>query len=130
MNYDETKAYLLAKPEAEEDYPFYPHVAVFKIEGKMFATLVLEDGVGRMNLKCDPEEAMALRDVFESVVPGYHMNKRHWNTIILDASVPSFEVERMIDNSYALVVKGLKKSQRQRLELRYSDEQLYGPATK
>jgi len=78
-----------------------------------------------MNLKCDPDEANALRDVFDAVIPGYHMNKKHWNTVILDGTVPVNEIERMVDRSYGLVVKGLKKSEQQALELRYSKEQLY-----
>lgn len=124
------KPYLLSKPEAVEDYPFGPDVAVFKVKGKMFATLTLaEKGKAkplRMNLKCDPEEAVQLRDVFKSVLPGYHMNKTHWNTLILDGDIPQGEVERMIDESYRLVVKGLTRSVRKSLELAYSAEQLYG----
>lgn len=125
MNHQQVNKYLLAKPEAIEDYPFGPDVAVFKVKAKMFATLVSQAGVARMNLKCDPQEAQALRDVFESVVPGYHMNKTHWNTIILNGSVPVCEIERMIDRSYGLVVKGLKKSLRESLELIYGRDQLY-----
>lgn len=110
MNHEQVKAYLLARPEAEEDYPFGPDVSVFKIRGKMFATLGFETGVARINLKCDPEEAIALRDIFDAVQPGYHMNKAHWNTVILDGSIPKGETERMIDRSYGLVVKKLKKA--------------------
>ena len=92
----------------------------------MFATLIFKNGFWSMNLKCDPEEAVMLRDVFEAIIPGYHMNKAHWNTVILDESIPQGEVERMIDNSYALVVKGLRKVERRQLETRYSDRRLYG----
>ena len=91
----------------------------------MFATLSINQGIANMNLKCDPEEAMALRDIFEAVIPGYHMNKAHWNTIILDGSIPVGEIERMIDRSYGLVVKSMKKSERTALELRYGSEALY-----
>lgn len=122
---DRVKAYLLARPEAEEDYPFGPEVSVFKIRGKMFATYGVESGVGRINLKCDPEEALALRDIFDAVQPGYHMNKAHWNTVILDGSIPMGEIERMIDRSYGLVVKKLKKSERTQLEVRYGREVIY-----
>ncbi|NIB39637.1 MmcQ/YjbR family DNA-binding protein [Pseudomaricurvus alkylphenolicus] len=125
MNFDQAKRYLLAKPEALEDYPFYPDVAVFKVKGKMYATLSRDDGVPHMNLKCDPEQALALRTVFESVRPGYHMNKKHWNTLVLDDSIPSHEVERMIDHSYSLVVRGLKKAERTSLELNYGSDSLY-----
>ncbi len=119
------KQYLLSKPEALEDYPFRLDVAVFKVKKKMFATLGVRDDLWNMNLKCDPEEAMMLRDVFDAVIPAYHMNKAHWNTIILDGSIPKGEVERMIDNSYALVVKGLRKVERLQLETRYSESELY-----
>jgi predicted DNA-binding protein (MmcQ/YjbR family) len=88
MSYDEARAYLLKRPEAFEDVPFGPGVFVYKIEDRMFATLAMESGVGRMNLKCDPEEAQFLRMMFDAVLPGYHMNKRHWNTVILDGSIP------------------------------------------
>ncbi|MCG8673723.1 MAG: MmcQ/YjbR family DNA-binding protein [Pseudomonadales bacterium] len=119
------KKYLLSKPEAIEDYPFGPDVAVFKIKGKMFALIGFEKGTPRVNLKCDPQEAVQLRDVFEAVIPGYHMNKTHWNTVIIDGSLPNGEIERMIDNSYALVVKGLKKAERMGLEVRHGKEAIY-----
>jgi predicted DNA-binding protein (MmcQ/YjbR family) len=118
VNYDEARAYLLSQPEAWEDYPFGPMAAVFKVLEKMFATLGIEDDVTRINLKCDPDEALMLRDIFPAVQPGYHMNKRHWNTVVLDGSVPRGELERMIDNSYALVVAKLTRQQRTALQLR------------
>ena len=129
MGYDQARDYLLSKPEAELDYPFGPDVGVPKIRGKMFATLgeekVGEEQIARINLKCDPEEALFLRDTFTAVVPGYHMNKTHWNTVILDGSIPNGEIERMIDSSYALVVKTLKKAERIALETKYGKAALY-----
>lgn len=125
MNYPDCQKYLLSRPEAIESYPFGADVAVFKVRAKMFATLSISDDTAHMNLKCDPDEANALRDVFDAVIPGYHMNKKHWNTVILDGSIPVSEIQRMIDRSYGLVVKGLKKAERQALELRYPKEQLY-----
>lgn len=117
--------YLLGKPEARLDYPFGPEAAVFKVEGKMFA-LISGSGAGlSLNLKCDPLEALQLRDIFESVRPGYHMNKKHWNTLLLNGELPEGEIQRQIDNSYALVVRGLTRSQRQRLELHYGTSALY-----
>lgn len=128
------KAYLLNKPESREDYPFGGEVAVFKVCDKMFATYV-EGGramggatasdCARMNLKCDPDEALMLRDVFDAVLPGYHMNKKHWNTVVLDGSIPQPELERMIDRSYGLVVKKLAHAQRQRLEIQFGVEVIY-----
>ena len=91
----------------------------------MFVTLGYEQDVARINLKCDPEQAMALRDIFDSVVPGYHMNKAHWNTVILDGSIPDGEIERMIDHSYTLVVKGLPGAERSMLEIKYGQNTLY-----
>ncbi|MCO7226703.1 MmcQ/YjbR family DNA-binding protein [Pleionea sp. CnH1-48] len=117
MNYKASQAYLLSKPEAIEDYPFGEDVAVFKIKNKMFATLAYHESIAQMNLKCEPQEALMLRDVFEAVIPGYHMNKKHWNTIILNGSIPESEIKRMIDRSYSLVVNGLKKSEKDALVL-------------
>ena len=125
MNSTSAKKYLLNKPEALESYPFGDDIPVFKVKHKVFAILGIKEGVGQLNLKCDPDEALSLRDIFEAVIPGYHMNKKHWNTVILDGSIPSGEIERMIDNSYSLVVKGLKKLERQGLELKYGKDQLY-----
>ncbi|WP_158769498.1 MmcQ/YjbR family DNA-binding protein [Paraglaciecola sp. L1A13] len=131
----DARQWLLDFPETAEDFPFGPDVAVFKVKGKMYATLaiaiigkkskqaqsvkspVIANDAGpvhecRMNLKCDPQEAIMLRDVFNAVMPGYHMNKQHWNTVKLDGSLPQGELKRMIDNSYMLVVnKLLKKDQ-------------------
>ena len=138
MNYEQARDYMLNKPEAELDYPFGPDVGVPKVRGKMFATLgeepVENSGGGnktlaRINLKCDPTEAQFLRDMFDAVLPGYHMNKTHWNTVLLDGTIPLGEIERMIDSSYALVVKGLKKADRVALETKYGKDALYGPTS-
>ena len=134
MDHQSVRDYLLSKPEAWEDFPFYPDVAVMKVKNKMFATLSpantkeIEEHSNhyRMNLKCDPHEAIQLRDVFDSVLAGYHMNKKHWNTIILNGEVPMGELQRMIDNSYALVLKSMTKAERRSLEVAYSAEDLYG----
>lgn len=128
MNHVEARQYLLSKPEAFEDFPFGPEVAVMKVGEKMFATLLESAGSTRINLKCDPHEALILRDIFPAVLPGYHMNKRHWNTVLLDGSVPRGEIERMMDNSYSLVVKGMRKAERQALEIRHGRDALYRQA--
>lgn len=119
------KRYLLGKPEALEDFPFGPDAAVYKVADKMFALTFQRGGHLNVNLKCNPLQAIELRDVFEAVQPAYHMNKRHWNTVILDGSLPAGEIQRMIDHSYALVVKGLKKAVRQGLEVRHGRALLY-----
>lgn len=124
MDYTKAKAYLLSKPEAEESYPFGPDAAVFKVMNKVYAILGIEDGIGRLNLKCDPLEAIQLRDVFDAVIPGYHMNKKHWNTVILNGSIPPGEVTRQIDHSYGLIFKALKKTDKAYLERLYPMEQL------
>ena len=129
MNHDQARAHFLRKPEAGEDFPFGPDVAVYKVASKMFGTLRDEVGVARMNLKCDPEEAIVLRRIFDAVTAGYHMNKRHWNTVLLDGSIPDAELRSMIDDSYALVVGSLKKSQREQLERSYGCRALYGDLT-
>jgi len=126
MNYQQARDYLLSKPEGAEDFPFGPDVAVMKVRRKMYATLAMEQGCARINLKYDPDEAQMLRDIFSAVLPGYHMNKRHWNTVVLDGSIPDSELERMIDNSYALVVSGLNRGDRQSLEVSYGRESVYG----
>jgi predicted DNA-binding protein (MmcQ/YjbR family) len=99
-----------------EERPFGPDALVYKVMGKMFALIAWQETPLRITLKCDPDEALFLRDVYTAVRPGYHMNKRHWNTIVVDGSIPQKEFLRMIDDSYALVVKGLTKAQRQMLE--------------
>lgn len=119
-----TEDYLLSKPEASLYYPFGDDVKVFRVKTKMFATLSFgtgneKDTDGKMaghfciNLKCEPEEAIILRDIFPSIIPGYHMNKAQWNTIILDGAIPQGEIERMIDNSYMLVVSKMTKKDQQ-----------------
>ncbi|WP_125666381.1 MmcQ/YjbR family DNA-binding protein [Paenibacillus baekrokdamisoli] len=102
------KEYCLSKPGSAEDYPFGPEPLVVKIGGKMFALLSGDS----LSLKCDPIIAENLREQYEAVTPGYHMNKKHWNSIRLDGSIPEEELQDMIDHSYKLVVKGLPKAER------------------
>jgi predicted DNA-binding protein (MmcQ/YjbR family) len=116
MDIELLRAYLLKKKGASEEFPFGPEVMVFKVRGKMFALVFLEDSPLSINLKCDPDLAMHLRGFYNVVQPGYHMNKKHWNTIILDGSIPDDEIFTMISESYDLVVKGLKKADRKKLE--------------
>jgi predicted DNA-binding protein (MmcQ/YjbR family) len=99
-----------------EDYPFGDGVAVFKVGGRMFALVSLEGSPGTVNLKCDPDLAVALRAQYSAVRPGYHQNKRHWNTVDLDGSVEDDELREMIDHSYELVVNRLPRAERARLQ--------------
>lgn len=110
---DNAQEYLTAKAVVTEETPFGPDVLVYKVAGKMFATLGFEDEVGRMNLKCDPERALELRDEWDAIIPGYHMNKKHWNTHVLDGSVPAQLIAELIDHSYDLVIKSMTKAQRE-----------------
>lgn len=99
-------------PGAIEDYPFGDEVAVFKVGDRMFALVTLHGDQGVVNLKCDPELALVLRGKYESVRPGYHMNKRHWNSVDIDNSVPDREWRDMVEHSYQLVFNGLPRAQR------------------
>jgi predicted DNA-binding protein (MmcQ/YjbR family) len=103
------RAYCLAKPNVIEGTPFGEDTLVFKVGGKMFALASLDAVPPRVNLKCDPERALDLRDRYEEVQPGYHMNKKHWNTIQLGGAIPEAELCAMIDHSYDLVVQSLPK---------------------
>jgi len=104
-----------AEPGAVEEYPFGDEVAVFKVAGRMFALVPLGEVPGSVSLKCDPDLAVGLRGRYAGVRPGYHLNKRHWNTVTLDGSVPEEEVLELIEHSYELVVARLTKAQRDKL---------------
>ena len=112
MDLAQFREYCLSKPRASESTPFGPDVLVFKVEGRIFALAPLDEVPGRANLKCDPDLALDLRDRYEQVTPGYHMNKRHWNTVEIDTGIPDAELRKMIDHSYELVVKSLPKPAR------------------
>jgi predicted DNA-binding protein (MmcQ/YjbR family) len=102
----------LSLPGAEETLPFGPDVLVYKVREKMFALTVPGDFPSRLNLKCDPARAISLRENHEAIIPGYHMNKKHWNTVLLDGSIPSSLIRELIVHSYDLVVASLSKKQR------------------
>lgn len=112
MDLPDAIEHCLSKPCVEETTPFGPDVLVYKVAGKVFALTNPDSFPPRMNLKCDPERSVELRAEYEAIIPGYHMNKKHWNTITLDDSVPSALVRELIDHSYELVVASLPKSKR------------------
>jgi predicted DNA-binding protein (MmcQ/YjbR family) len=112
MNVESFRDYCLSKPAATEGAPFGPDNIVFKVEGKMFALLALDEVPPAVNLKCDPDLALELRDRYEQVQPGYHMNKKHWNTVELTGTIPDAELRGMIDHSYELVVAPLPKKRK------------------
>ena len=115
MNIEAFRDYCLGKPAATEDTPFGPDHIVFKVDGKMFALAALDEVPPAVNLKCDPDLALELRDRYAQVRPGYHMNKKHWNTVELDGVIPGKEIRKMVDHSYDLVVQSLPKSRREKL---------------
>lgn len=117
MTADVFREYCLKKKGTSEGTPFGPDHIVFKVGGKMFALLGLDEVPAAANLKCDPDLALELRDRYEQVQPGYHMNKKHWNTVEIE-SLPEREIRKMIDHSYDLVVQGLPKAQREKLASR------------
>lgn len=108
MNIEEYRTYCLAKPGTTEGFPFDDKVLVFKVMGKMFA-LCDVDEFESINLKCDPERALELRAKYPAVQPGYHMNKKHWNTVAMDGSLGDQLIFELIDHSYELIVAGLSK---------------------
>lgn len=104
MNIETLREYCLSKPGAVETLPFGPDVIVFKVNNKAFLLLPLDTEELRFNVKCNPDFALDLREQYASVLPGYHMNKKHWNTIIADGTIPAKKIKEWIDHSYDLVV--------------------------
>ncbi|WP_277137739.1 MmcQ/YjbR family DNA-binding protein [Aneurinibacillus aneurinilyticus] len=113
MQYEEIRAYCLDKQGAMETFPFGDGVAVMKIGNKMFALLSHRDGISHISLKCEPDVSEVLREQYAAIKPGYHLNKRHWNTVELDETIPAEEIIGMVDRSYNLVFKSLKKAERE-----------------
>jgi predicted DNA-binding protein (MmcQ/YjbR family) len=109
MNIESLRNYCLSKKGVTESFPFDETTLVFKVMGKMFALTGLEDEILTVNLKCNPENAIRLREEFPAIQPGYHMNKKHWNTIIVDGSIPDEQIFQWMDDSYNLVVKSLSR---------------------
>ncbi len=120
MNIELLRDYCISKPAVTEHFPFDEDTLVFKVLGKMFALTSLkkwEQGLGAVNLKCDPEKSIMLRETYESIIPGFHMSKKHWNTIELFQHELSNEfVQELIDHSYELVIKGMTKKQQAELK--------------
>ena len=114
MDIEEIRAYCLLKKAVTESFPFDETTLVFKVMGKMFALLPLEKEP-RINLKCDPEKAIELRAHYSAVLPGYHMNKRLWNTVMIDGSISDKLIKEWIDDSYRLIVENIPKKDRENL---------------
>ena len=105
MNHKIVETYVLSMPNAELDYPFGEGVAVYKVDGKMFALIAEGKEPVRISLKCDPQLSKVLRERYESVMEGYHLNKKHWNTLVLSGQLSWEDVQALIRHSYDLVAK-------------------------
>jgi len=110
------EGYLLAKPGTKLDYPFGKEAAVYKVLDKMFAIIAEDKTPVRLSLKCDPQLAETLREKYDSISPGYHLNKKHWNTVLVTGQLEEDELLGLIDHSYHLVVEGLTAEQQNQLE--------------
>lgn len=115
FNLDDIKAYCLSKPGSSGSYPFGEGTLVFKVLDRMFGLVSEDETPLRINLKCDPEDALALRAQYSAIIPGYHMNKKHWNTLIFDGSLPDKLVHELIDHSYKLVVAKMSQAKQRKL---------------
>lgn len=109
MDFEMLNKYLINKSGTKMELPFGPDTLVYKVVGKMFAILAWQDDPLRISLKCDPEEAILLRRKYPAVLPGYHLSKTHWNTIVINGSIPDKEIIQMVDESYRLVVATMPK---------------------
>lgn len=109
------REWCLRQPGAREEFPFGPETAVFKVSGKIFAISRLDDAALGVSVKCEPDLAVALRETYPAITPGYHLNKRHWNTVTIDGSLEDQFVRDMVEDSYDLVVAGLPKRVREHL---------------
>lgn len=116
MNFEDFREYCLGKPFVSEGFPFDQSTLVFKVGGKMFA-LVDIDVFDSVNLKSDPEKAIDLRETYSGIIPGYHMNKKHWNTVMINSDVSDQLLKEMIDDSYQLVFLSLPKKLRDELAM-------------
>lgn len=116
MNIETLREYCISKKGVTESFPFDENTLVFKVMNKMFALTNIEGDLS-VNLKCDPEKAIALREEYDAVLPGYHMNKKHWNTVKIDGSIPAGLIEAWIDDSYTLIVNTLTKKLKEELKL-------------
>ena len=115
MNIEQFRDYCLSKKYVSESFPFDQETLVFKVADKMFALSGLERKPAQVNLKCDPEKAINLREEFPDIIEGYHMSKKHWNTIILEGNLTDILIIELIDHSYNLVVNGMTKKKQKEL---------------
>ena len=112
MDLESLRNYCLSKKSASEDMPFGEDTLIFRVLGKIFALTSLDTEGCRVNLKCNPDYAIELREKFEDIQPGYHMNKKHWNTVNCENGLDSALIKSLIDHSYELIVQSMTKAQR------------------
>lgn len=116
MDIETLREYCLSKPGTTEGFPFGETVLVIKVMNKMFALIGLDNSPATVNLKCDPERAIDLREKHPEIVPGYHMNKQQWNTVDIEGRLDASFIKSLVDHSYELVVAGLKKAEKEALK--------------
>jgi predicted DNA-binding protein (MmcQ/YjbR family) len=122
MNVEDFRFYCINKVGVTEEFPFDESTLVFKVMGKMFALSPLNEVEASANLKCDPDKAIELREIYPDIIPGYHMNKKHWNTIFLEREIDDSMIRELIDHSYELVVAKLSKKLKEELSLLSKEE--------
>ncbi|MBV9962141.1 MAG: MmcQ/YjbR family DNA-binding protein [Parafilimonas sp.] len=115
MNIEALREYCLSKKAVTEDFPFGETTLVFRVKEKIFLLVALDAQPLRFNAKCDPEKAIELREEYDAIKPGYHMNKKHWNTIVIDSSISAKLIKEIIDDSYDLIIQSLPKKLREEL---------------
>jgi len=115
MNIETLREYCLSKKAVTEDFPFGETTLVFRVKEKIFLLVSLDADSLQFNAKCDPEKAIELREEYDAIKPGYHMNKKHWNTVVIDGSISTKLIKEMIDDSYELIVQSLPKKLREEL---------------
>ncbi len=113
---EDLRNYCMSKKGVKEDFPFDLNTLTFKVCDKIFLITDINAEILSVNLKCRPEYALHLRSIYTQITPGYHMNKKHWNTVLIDGKITDSEIYMMIDESYELVLSGVKKSLRERLK--------------
>lgn len=116
LKLEDIRIYCNSKKGVSEDFPFDFSTLALKVGSKIFLLTDIDAAVLRLNLKCDPTLSLHLRSQYPEITPGYHMNKKHWNTVLIDGKLPDDEIFRLIDHSYELVLKGLKRSEREAIE--------------
>jgi predicted DNA-binding protein (MmcQ/YjbR family) len=115
MNIEILREYCLSKKAVTEDFPFGESTLVFRVKNKIFLLVSLDANPLQFNAKCEPGKAIELREQYDSIQPGYHMNKKHWNTVVIDGSISTALIKEMIDDSYNLIVESLPKKIREEL---------------